>query len=263
MGKLTINISDTAVNLDLADAPRKKAAVISHERSGTHFLMNTLALNFGYVSEPWWNFDFNIPLNFHAPECLQGYLAQADNRPALNILKSHHSVGFFVEFMEHLASHIHVFYICRDPRDVLVSNWKLVNEFEWDEGPKAKTASEFIRSTPSGAMMRFQKQPEPNQVTRWETHVKGWLDFEQANPDVPVVIVRYEDLSRDFEAIVEQIGQAIGEPVGAIRRPAASRNVIGSGPAKVAGQREHLTPADETFIRQHCGATMKRLGYVD
>ncbi len=27
-------------------APRKKAIVVSHERSGTHFLMNTLALNF-------------------------------------------------------------------------------------------------------------------------------------------------------------------------------------------------------------------------
>jgi hypothetical protein len=33
-------------------AGTRKIIVASHERSGTHFLMNTLADNFGYVSEP-------------------------------------------------------------------------------------------------------------------------------------------------------------------------------------------------------------------
>ena len=40
------------------DAIKPKVMVVSHERSGTHFLMNTIALNFDYISAPWINLDW-------------------------------------------------------------------------------------------------------------------------------------------------------------------------------------------------------------
>ncbi len=45
------------INAKLGNILGKKGMVVSHERSGTHFLMNTLALNFGYIAKPWINFD--------------------------------------------------------------------------------------------------------------------------------------------------------------------------------------------------------------
>lgn len=143
---------------------RKKIAVISHERSGTHFLMNAIATNFGYISNPWWNFDFDQPINFHAPQAIQQYLQQAHDYSVLNILKSHHPVAFFNEIIDYLADQFHIFYIYRDPRDVLVSNWKLIRSFNWDEGPKTETAGDFIRAEPSGAMLRYQKKQERNML---------------------------------------------------------------------------------------------------
>ena len=105
-----------AIQLSLGNVLGKKAAVISHERSGTHFLMNTLALNFGYLAKPWWNFDFELGLNFHSFDNLYEYLKQVHDRPVINVLKSHHHMDFFQEFIDYVTSQFHIFYIYRDPR---------------------------------------------------------------------------------------------------------------------------------------------------
>ena len=69
------------VVVKLGKINRKKAAVIGHERSGTHFLMNTLAYNFGYISAPWFNFDFELGINFHAPQAILNILKQMHDKP--------------------------------------------------------------------------------------------------------------------------------------------------------------------------------------
>src|SRR5215469_1383683 len=59
---------------------RPAVMVVSHERSGTHFLMNALASCYGYVSAPWVDFDrptFNINY-FYLPEVQDLLLALAD-----------------------------------------------------------------------------------------------------------------------------------------------------------------------------------------
>ena len=42
-------------DLALFGEERPAVMVVSHERSGTHFLMNALAACYGYVSAPWVN----------------------------------------------------------------------------------------------------------------------------------------------------------------------------------------------------------------
>ena len=51
-----------ALQLTVSDEPRRKVAVISHERSGTHFLMNTLAANCDLIAKPWWDLDLGLPV---------------------------------------------------------------------------------------------------------------------------------------------------------------------------------------------------------
>ena len=61
----------------------KKVIVISHERSGTHFLMDTIALNFGYVGDfdergaaRWIDLD-GRGINFADPVEMRGFLRQS------------------------------------------------------------------------------------------------------------------------------------------------------------------------------------------
>src|SRR5438132_1444947 len=101
----------------------KKAWVFSHERSGTHFLMNTLAANFGYIARPWFNFDYELGINFHAPAAIMKVFQPMHDKPVLNIVKSHHGYGFMAESIHYLLEQFHIFYIYRDPRDVMLSYW--------------------------------------------------------------------------------------------------------------------------------------------
>jgi hypothetical protein len=251
------------VRLILAKENRKKAAVISHERSGTHFLMNTLALNFGYISKHWWNFDFEHGLNFHAPHGLLKYFKQVHDKPVLNILKSHHPINFFIDFIEYFQEQFYLFYILRDPRDVLTSRWKRINEVAWDEGPKTSTVSDFIRSEPRGAMMRYQKNQEKNLITRWKNHVEGWLDYSETKKGKDIIIIKYEDLNLNFTETVKNIGEKTGlTPITNINRPDKNVNVIGKGPGKVNTYNQFFTSDDNEFVLKNAGDLMKRLGYI-
>lgn len=251
----------TTIQLNLGPSDQKKVAVISHERSGTHFLMNTLALNFGYIIDPWWNFDFEQGLNFHAPHGLLAYLKQVHDKPVLNILKSHHQIDFFRGVGDYLQEQFFVFYIYRDPRDVMVSNWKLINQLPWDEGPKTRTVSEFIRSAPRGAMLRYQKEQEQTLLHRWQTHVEGWIHFAESKAGRQLIVIRYEELNLHFDAVVKAIGARIGHPVETVVRPSRDENVVGSGAGLVNSHAAYFTDADKEYVNDNIGPTLERLGY--
>jgi len=249
--------------LTVSKEPRRKVAVISHERSGTHFLMNTLAANFGYIAKPWWNFDFGEAINFHSIGSVERYLRNVHGRSVLNVLKSHHAAGFFEPLIDYFAAEFQVFYIHRDPHDALVSNWKLIRSFGWDEGPKPETASEFLRAEPASAMLRYQKRQERNMVARWRSHVEGWLDLADGNPDRGICVLRYEDLNLEFDETVERIGRVLERDAGEVIKPAVDQNVIGAGQGTVGGHRDHLCDADLAFIAEEAGPLLARLGYAD
>ncbi len=164
------------IDLQIGNSDQEKVAVISHERSGTHFLMNSLAANFNYNSNPWWNRDFELGINFHSPASILEHIQQAHDIPIKNILKSHHQIGFFKDIMEYFSAESKIFYIHRDPVAALRSNWKLICHFRlqgWDEGPETETLSEFLRTPPSGNMLRYQKFQVPSMVHRWYAHVSA------------------------------------------------------------------------------------------
>ena len=244
----------------MAPEPGKKVFVVSHERSGTHFLMNTLAHNFNYVARPWWNLDLELGLNFHAPQVLLEYFKKAHDLPIRNILKSHHSAAFFEDIIDYLIEQFHIIYIYRDPRNVMESFCKHINTLQWDEGPKSATVSEFIRCTPRGGILRYQKDQETNILTRWSTHVDGWLNLA-GKKSGSIKIIRYEDLDTEFEKTVRDIGDFICKTATMIKRPDRNVNVIGASMSKPPSCHAMLTQADEEFILEQIGVTLGRLGY--
>lgn len=242
---------------------RKKLAVISHERSGTHFLMNTVGNHFGYIAKPWWNFDFDsLTINFHATLSIQRYLRIHHDKSILNILKSHHPADFFDGILDYVADQFHILYIYRDPRDAIVSNWKLIRSFPWDEGPKPESAGEFIRAEPRGGMMRYQKIQQRNMLHRWKSNVESWLIAAEKNPQLPICLLKYEDLDKEFEKTLGKISQFTGIECGKLAKPKVDENVIGSGEGGSGNYKKYLTEEDLDFVDQEIGGFMASLGYL-
>ena len=243
---------------------RKKAAVFSHERSGTHFLMNSLAANLGYVAQPWWNFDFTLGLNFHAPQGLGNYFGQVRGKSVLNILKSHHHVGFMSPLLEELADEFNLFYICRDPRDVMRSFHKLVGGLAWDEGPSVQTPGEFMRSAPRGALLRYQKDQAATMLHRWADHVSGWLEAAEALGPERLRVIRYEELDGDFEDTMTGLAAWAGlEAPTTPQRPSRDRNVIGTGQADPTRPALDWSDEDEAFVQDVAGPLLSRMGWEE
>ncbi|TPW17031.1 MAG: hypothetical protein FD130_819 [Halothiobacillaceae bacterium] len=240
--------------------PSKKACVVSHERSGTHFLMNTLALNFGYVSEPWWNLDYETGLNFYSHRNIERYLRQAHNQPVPNILKTHHHVDFFSETLDYLTDQFHVYYIYRDPQDVMCSFWRMLRGLSWSEGPKTETVGEFMRAAPSGGLMRYQQNQASNMLQRWRSHVEGWLAEAEGYYSGRIFIVRYEDLNKNFNQTVSVIGQSMGRDAQNIRRPAKDKNVVAAGKGTTESYQNIFTNEDHQFVHDEVGDLLVRLG---
>ena len=223
--------------------------------------MNTIAANFGYIATPWWNLDFDQAINYYAEDVIKQYLQQVHQKSVSNILKSHHPVGFFGEIIDYLTEQFHVVYIYRDPRDVLISYWKLIRAYSWDVGPRTNTPGEFFRSEPSGAMLRYQKRQERNVLQRWRTHVKGWIDMAENASDVGIILVRYEELNLNFEETVRKLSEQLKLPHSKINRPDNVTSVIAKGEGLVGGYRNYLDSDDNKFIYSEIGDLMDRLKY--
>ncbi len=197
----------------------KLIIVNSHERSGTHFLMNTLALNFDYVSYPYYNFDLpvlpHMPVNILAT--LQGI------REPRHIVKSHYEGTFFKNVLANIAMFAHVFYISREEDGVFNSCSKHFNDCKWDEAHKSVDGNDLKKLEPYGGCMRYQYQQYPTMLMRWEAHKMSW--------DLPSVIqIKYENLVNQFDKTVRSISRQIGiKIVGGIARKPDRSNTVQNG----------------------------------
>jgi hypothetical protein len=235
--------------------------VVAHERSGTHFLMNTLAACYGYVSRPWIDLDhFHVNINFYYPRHVRESLLALAAQSRTRLIKSHHQVGFFSGELGRLTEQFVIFYICRDPVNLLLSHWRFVHHWPWVEGPKVDDPLVFARSEPCGYMMRYQIRQYPNLMQRWAAHVEGWLAAAATQPRI--FVVRYEDLESRFEETAQSFARVLKHPPQALVRPARDVNTIPGGPEDPSGRG---TASDVAALRGICraavGATMMRLGY--
>ena len=253
----------SSMKISTFSKPRPRIAVISHERSGTHFLMNSMASAFGYISHPWLDFDYyEANVNFYHPPSVVKYFSQFDSIYLANTVKSHHHHAFFSETMDQIAQSFLFLYIYRDPRNVMSSLCSFLNNLSWREGPRTASPSQLIRTAPCGFMMRYQMNQEPNMLSRWTTHVTGWLDAAELRTDHAIIPVRYEDLSANYAETIATVGRKIGlDPVN-LEKPRADERVILPNKFGPGGGRTHQwTEEDNEFFRKEAGALMHRIGY--
>ncbi len=232
---------------------------VSHPRSGTHFLMNALADCYGYVSTPWINLDHDTAnLNYFHPPSVGNYLMALGARPVATIVKSHHAAEFFTDQLQRLAARWVLFVAVRHPVDVLLSYWRFLNGLSWVEGPRVANPLDFFRAEPCGRMLRYQTRQFPNMMLLWAHLVEGWLDAAKRNRHV--VIVRYEALETDFEAVMRSFAPWLDQQPHQLSRPQRGNSVW-----LRAEETRDVRPAERDALRALCrqtiGRTMDLLDY--
>lgn len=240
---------------------RRPVIVASHERSGTHFLMNTLALNFGADARNYISNDITMGADFYSPADLRKYLGILHRDLRGRIVKEHHDVAFFDGMLGELAARFTIFYIYRNPADTMCSLWRYVRQAERREGPLLPSAGAFLRAAPCAGMLRYQMEQHPTVLARWRAHVDGWTTRGVA--EAGALAVSYEALNRDFAATVARLGRHLGVPCRQPVRPSPRENVIAPGLGLVGSFRAFLAPAEIDYIRTETRATLDRLGIVD
>ncbi len=249
-------------DIRLFEEPMPRIVVASHERSGTHFLMNSMASCFGYVSAPWLDYDYSyINLNYYQSGMFSRFLAAFDGVHLANTIKTHHSMDFLRDDLPDLGDRTVILYIVRNVVDVMRSFRRFLMACPWNEGPKVDTLDAFLGTPPSGYLMRYQVYQEDSMASRWAHHVEGWL---AAAADFPnIVVVRYEDLHDRFDDTIDRIGKAIGHTPDAIVRPEKGVNVIGFGADRDdGGDGGDLSAAALSKVRDVAGDVLVRLGYT-
>jgi len=235
-----------------------KVLVISHERSGTHFLINSIARNFGYL-ENMIDLDYG-GIEWSDPNQLMQWLRQYHDIPVPNIFKSHHPCEFLAPVWPYLSRQFRVFYLYRDGRDVMTSFWKFLGRIpaRYNEGPITGTVGEFIRARPAGQICRYQITRSATMLERWVHHTNSWIDA--APPGLQFVC--YEDLNRDFEhTVTTLLEEAMQIRAGPLTRPDMSAPSALPWKGKTGNYRDYFAPGDRNYFCAHATETMTRLGY--
>lgn len=222
----------------------KPILVISHERSGTHFLINTLAFNFGYPERP-----VNVPQNEPQASFFEEY------RNSLVVLKSHHHLKLLpLEVLKYF----YVFYVLRDGRDVMTSCWTYFNRSPKEIFPHTKTVGDLLRMDVSSWPFSLgYSPPSRNLAERWANHVESWYS-------VPgLCLVRFEDLLLHFEDTVSRLSRFIQLPTTKpLRKPTLQDFCVAPWRGTIGTWKEFFTTEDLNFFLSYAGETLLRIGYT-
>ena len=214
------------------------ALVISNERSGTHFLINTICLNFN-LSPQW----ISVP-HSSTPQEILDFLNSEE--PSYRVYKSHHQSYSFKLSWKRLKD-FSKFYVVRDGRDVLTSQYYHFKHYGW---LRASNVSEFLRDSLDKCPERyryFDQKTSPNMVARWVTHINSWLPLlEREN----IAIIRYEDLHQNFGEVLGTISKRLDlSPSKITVKPLIGRDASVNPRKGIVGDyKNHFTEEDLDFF---------------
>ena len=222
---MLVNIEKKQCQIRVNENIDKSIIVCSHERSGTHFLMNSISLNSEYSVDPYLNFDL-MPLgdtvNFFSPDNVANFINKIsiinnkEKKYGLSsLIKSHHSPYVFENLFD--KPKVNFLYIYRDPVETLLSFWRFVNHWNWHEGPKLDKPLDFIKAKPEGQMQRYQKKSYENIFLRWVYHLSDWIEVSRKYSNI--LLVNYKDLNTDYNSTLSNVFEFIELPKNKFSRP--------------------------------------------
>lgn len=199
----------------------KNILICSFPRSGTHFLINSIAANFEYYS----NHRHILPITDQSEEIVNFLHDQKKNR---RIYKSHCQSYSFSDAWDLLFDKWYIFYIVRDGKDAITSLWNLYKKR--DRKKEIGSVGDFMRSCPPKKESAYKvaiRKPE-SVVQMWNYHIESWLSIDKKK----LFFIHYSDLLNDFERTIMSIADVLNlRPNSKLRKPSKYKNVImpGSG----------------------------------
>jgi Sulfotransferase domain len=181
----------------------KKILVISHERSGTHLLINAIAFN-----TKQYNTGFE-EIHGVDPDVI---LAKIKEDSKAKILKSHHTLDVLDPILEEILQHCVVFYISREGKDTLASCYNHYVKYyddadyaSFDEFLRGKHAPKFITDNYMLPGQEYKNMPD-----KWAQHTSNWTK-KAAERFGQIYHLTYEQLLGDFNTCLDLICNALGE----------------------------------------------------
>lgn len=236
---------------------KEQLMVCSHERSGTHFLMNTMNIATTYCSNPWLNYDLSplgANLNFFSEastsEFIRSLSSLTINGKAtcnISILKSHFPLSHLGEDASKLP--LKIIYIWRDPAETLASLWQFMHRWSWNEGPKTETPLELAAAKPSGQSQRYQTSNYKDYFERWAAHLIDGLEHCQKNPKA--YSVSYKKLLQEHTSTTEKICDSLNIKI--LKKPeipCKNENVV-------KGASITICPDDKARLEEFCDMRLK------
>ena len=194
----------------------KPIIIITHERSGTHMLINLINFDkkgefytIGYMpNDIEYNSD-NYKHKVYRDIMVYSYLENI-------VCKSHHQVEFMEPYLDYIFNKFKVIYLKRDIKDVLVSYYKFIPyPKDLDKFPKFE---DWIFKKPDdiGKEFLLPYSPDPhvliepeNYIDRWKMHISGWVKYKDN-----LLVLNYEDILNNFAEQKELIENYINRKIG-------------------------------------------------
>jgi len=178
--------------------------VISHERSGTHFLIDSICANTtkfrNNVINVYTENDYENPITYKSKVC--DHLLSFVDRHTSQIFKSHHKAEFLEDILDLLSPEFEIFYIDRNPLDVLTS---LYHYYQRTNHPNFHPDIENFLFYLEPKDPWYSLNRDPNNTERLRNHVTEW---KKQN----INFVKYEDLINDYTGTIEQIFSILDIP---------------------------------------------------
>lgn len=225
----------------------KDILILSCERSGTHFLIDSIVKNYPqYGQFP----RVDVPASGD-PVLFHKFFEDFEYGKG-RIVKDHHQWESYKEIWEEIKDKFYVIYIMREGKDVMTSWHYYFNRAPRHEFPFTKNVGDLMRRNPQRYSfdLAYSKVRSDTMVERWAQHLKSYL-MARANPDVNIMVLSYEDLYVDFDTVISYIGAYIGNvfPKTPLQRPTP---LSGSGIAPRKGiigdWMNHFIDRDEEFF---------------
>ena len=231
--------------------------ICSHERSGTHFLMNTLSAVSHYSSNPWLNYDLH-PLgsrvNFFSHSSTNKFINDLSKLTAkgkkvcnASILKSHFPLSHLGQDVGNLP--LKIIYIWREPADTIASLWKYMHKWSWNEGPKTQSPLELACTRPCGQSQRYQTANCKDYFERWAIHVMDGIEECKCNPNA--YSISYNELLKAHSSTTMKICNNLDiEIIKKPEPPSRNENVV-------IGASIDLQTDDMKRLQNYCNARLE------
>ncbi|MFX0133292.1 MAG: sulfotransferase domain-containing protein [Candidatus Hodarchaeota archaeon] len=178
--------------------------IVSHRRSGTHWIIDSIRKNSNDVSQNYFNLDQMLESSnkYISPDEFITLLNEYKKNKLKPILKTHMTANFSpftskksLKIINEIIDNSKIIYVYRDGRDVMVSFWYYMKKFT----KNLPDFSDFI-------IMNNDSDPtysNLNRIEYWKEHIVGW--FELTYKYRNICLVSYEELYYTYQKTMKHI----------------------------------------------------------